>query len=230
MIRLKDKIFSIILVITSTLFILSASIYLPLNNRNYYYSQIDKLNVVEDLNDWLGEGYTKEDAIEAYDDVLDFIWKGKEFKTGKLAFSEEGKSHFEDCVGLFWFDFILFIVTSVILIISLLLVIFKVFKVVDFKGFSPLFYGGIFSLGIVTFLGIFAALDFDLLFNLFHKIAFPGKENWLFDPYLDQVILILPEDYFLSCAILIGVGLLSFSTLSIVYSIIKRKYIRKNEK
>ena len=51
--------------------------------------------------------------------------------------------------------------------------------------------------------GGLAALDFDRAFTVFHTIFFPGKDNWLFDPMTDPVILILPEAFFRSCAILI---------------------------
>ena len=39
--------------------------------------------------------------------------------------------------------------------------------------------------------------------KVFHKIFFPGKENWMFDPFEDPVINILPAEFFASCAILI---------------------------
>ena len=53
-----------------------------------------------------------------------------------------------------------------------------------------------------------AATDFDRAFTVFHGIFFPGKENWLFDPATDPVILLLPEEFFRNCAIAIAASLL----------------------
>ena len=46
-------------------------------------------------------------------------------------------------------------------------------------------------------------MDFDRAFVVFHALFFPGKTNWLFDPNEDQIINILPQEFFRSCAILI---------------------------
>ena len=57
--------------------------------------------------------------------------------------------------------------------------------------------------GAFLIVGGLAALDFDRAFTVFHTIFFPGKTNWLFDPDTDQIINILPETFFMDCAILI---------------------------
>lgn len=43
---------------------------------------------------------------------------------------------------------------------------------------------------------------FNYWFVLFHHIAF-GNNDWLFDPRTDPIIYVLPETFFLSCAVLI---------------------------
>ena len=221
--RLIDKIMTIVFIVVLVLFILSCSIFMPLMNRGFYYAQIDDLNIVETLNNYTREDYTKDDVIEAFDDVMDFIWKGSEFKTGKLKFSESGKSHFEDCVPLFWLDFIVFIITSILMITFLILNITKTVVIQDIKGMSALFYGGIITIGVVIILGIFGIISFDLLFEYFHKVFFPGKDNWVFNPRDDEVILILPEEFFMRCAILIGATLFVLSGSAIAYGVIKKK-------
>ena len=62
-------------------------------------------------------------------------------------------------------------------------------------------------------LGALAATDFDRAFTVFHGIFFPGKDNWLFDPATDPVIVLLPEEFFRNCAIAIGVSLLGLCLL-----------------
>jgi len=59
-------------------------------------------------------------------------------------------------------------------------------------------------LAAIAIIGGLVALDFDRAFEIFHKLFFPGKDNWLFDPLKDEIINILPEEYFRNCAIAIG--------------------------
>ncbi|MGT2750431.1 TIGR01906 family membrane protein [Streptococcus orisasini] len=49
---------------------------------------------------------------------------------------------------------------------------------------------------------IAAVIGFDSFFTLFHQVLFAGDETWLFNPYTDSVIYILPETFFLHCFIL----------------------------
>ena len=70
-------------------------------------------------------------------------------------------------------------------------------------GMNITFSSGAFTLGGFALIGGLVALDFDTAFTIFHKMFFPGKDNWLFNPYTDGVIMILPQDFFMNCAILI---------------------------
>lgn len=72
------------------------------------------------------------------------------------------------------------------------------------------------ALGMGTALNLLAALDFDGAFTVFHSIFFPGKDNWLFDPVTDPVILILPEAFFRNCAIAIVTVLLTVCIMLVV--------------
>ena len=66
---------------------------------------------------------------------------------------------------------------------------------------------------LILLVGALAATDFDRAFTVFHGIFFPGKDNWLFDPATDPVIVLLPEEFFRNCAIAIGVSLLGLCLL-----------------
>ena len=68
---------------------------------------------------------------------------------------------------------------------------------------------GVLAAGLVLAVGALAALDFRRGFTVFHADYFPGKDNWLFNPATDEIILIMPERFFLNCALLIGAVLLS---------------------
>ena len=70
-------------------------------------------------------------------------------------------------------------------------------------GRGPAFWAGAGLLAAGLIVGGLAALDFDRAFVVFHAIFFPGKDNWLFDPRTDEIIRVLPQDFFMHCAILI---------------------------
>ena len=70
-------------------------------------------------------------------------------------------------------------------------------------GHGPGFWAAIGLGGLFLIVGGLAATNFERAFVVFHSIFFPGKTNWLFDWRTDPIILLLPEDFFRNCAILI---------------------------
>ena len=74
-------------------------------------------------------------------------------------------------------------------------------------------------LAAVTVLAVVAVIDFDALFILFHKVAFTN-DLWLLDPRTDMLIRLMPTDFFVTYAAIIGclwllgmVGLLVISAI-----------------
>jgi hypothetical protein len=74
--------------------------------------------------------------------------------------------------------------------------------------------GALVAAGIVTVIGVAAALAFDPLFLLFHDVFFP-QGNFLFDPATSNLIRLYPEWYWQG--ITAGVGL-SFIAVAILVS------------
>ena len=83
-------------------------------------------------------------------------------------------------------------------------------------GRTPGFWAACGLGGLFLLIALLAALDFDGAFTVFHSIFFPGKDNWLFDPVTDPVILILPEAFFRNCAIAIVTVLLTVCIVLVV--------------
>ena len=178
-------------------FLLTAAVAVPLLWRGFYYGQIEPLNLVA------RSGFSPAVIREAFDQVMDYLVFGKPYGTGQLRSSAEGMAHFADCQFLFRLDFIVAAVTGVILLILLI----RAFSSPAFRrkfAFSvPLL--SLFILGgVLLVLGVWAFVDFTSLFTLFHRIAFPGRSNWMFDYRLDQIILILPEDFWVRVAALVA--------------------------
>lgn len=83
-------------------------------------------------------------------------------------------------------------------------------------GRTPGFWAACGLGGLFLLIALLAALNFDGAFTVFHSIFFPGKDNWLFDPVTDPVILILPEAFFRNCAIAIVTVLLTVCIMLVV--------------
>ena len=76
-------------------------------------------------------------------------------------------------------------------------------------------------LAAVTAVILLACIDFNSLFVLFHKVAFTN-DLWLLNPQTDLLIRLMPIEFFISYAAIIGggwllgmAGLLAISTIRI---------------
>ena len=203
---MKEKLLGIFQAALIALVIVSGAIALPILFRPFFYWHIGPLNLCDMVN------LTSEQVKTAYNEMIDYcIGISHTFSAGELPFSEEGASHFADVQKLFVLDLRVLAVAGVLL---LTLLLWKGKKPVRLLGHTPGFWGAI-GLG-VSFLviGGLAALDFDRAFVIFHKLFFPGKDNWLFDSRKDPIINMLPAEFFRNCAILIfAVILLSCAAL-----------------
>lgn len=202
--------------IVVTLFVLSLSISLPLFIRQFYYWHIDLYNIVEIT------GVSKENLIFSFNELMDSLMFFKPFSEGVFPFSEEGKSHFLDCQVLFVLDYVVLIISFVLLVIYLIALrknknlIYRPFNmsISVIMLFIPLL--------LIGALGTYALIDLNGAYAFFHKIFFPGKSNWVFDVYKDPIIKALPQEFFINCGILILGSYLTIY-LSILIFNIKRK-------
>ena len=201
--------------INIVLLIISFSISFAVLFRPFYYYHINSLNLVEETN------YSYEVIKASYDDVLDYLVFNKEFSVGNLKYSNEGKDHFKDCKLLFTINFIVFLISLIIEILRR--IYFKSQKIL--KHSIP-FWSSIILLSIFIFLlTTTIIMGFDNMFELFHSIFFMGKDNWQFSPIDDEIIQILPIEYFRNCAILIVLLSSIISIIFIILDIIKHKKV-----
>lgn len=204
---------SIVMIIAIVLFTITFSIGLPIYVRGFYYAQIEPLGLEE------ATGYTYDEIKEGYDEVLDFLTRpGGEFSAGVFKFSEEGASHFEDCKVLFTLNGTVLAISSALILLILILRLFGIYKPKSVLKRPPRFYSGIATLVSFAVIGVLAATDFNRAFKIFHQIFFPGKDNWLFNPYTDEIITAMPQQFFMNCAILIVVSIFTLSVLFIATS------------
>lgn len=210
---MKHKWMTILLILSLSLFAISAGIAAPILSRGFYAVHVKALHLPEQT------GWTEDEILEAYDDVMRFLIRDGDFGTGVLHWTEDGKAHFTDVRGLFRLDLYVLCISG--LLTALLLLLSRWFHPVRPGGRGPSFWAGLGVLGLFIIIGALGATDFDRAFTVFHHIFFPGKTNWLFDPNQDQIIQILPEIFFRNCAIL-AIGLIVL--ICIVYILLgKRK-------
>ena len=214
----QSKLLSVVLILATMLFILSSSIAAATCWKGFYYLQIDNLNLIEET------GLTREEIKTAYSEMVDFCNGVKdEFSVGKLHYSESGKDHFVDCQKLFTLDLrILGISTCVLLLWAIVRRFVKVRSSL-ILGHNAGFWGAACLLVTAVVLTGLGSINFDRTFVIFHTLFFPGKTNWYFDPRVDEVINILPEVFFMRCAILIVCVLLLECTVLIVSDLVLRK-------
>ena len=194
----KSKLLSVVYSLLTALLVLTGAIAVPLLCRPFYYAHIEALDLPAQV------GLSVEQIKTAFNEMMDYcMGAAPEMQAGVFPFSEEGAAHFADVRVLFRLDLLLLGAGLLVLVILLAVCHRRELSAYWFGGWTPAFWGAV-GLG-ASFLtvGGLAALDFERAFVVFHHLMFPGKENWLFDIYTDPIILILPEEFFRNCAILI---------------------------
>ncbi len=221
---MKNKIFTALFIVELSLFITTFSIALPIYCRFFYYMQINALNLPETT------GYSFEQIKGAYDQVLNYLTlPNRPFGTGVFYCSQDGASHFADCKVLFNLNLTLLITSSVILLLTFVLSKKKLITLCRPFSMHPAFISAVSILGLILIIAIFAVIDFTSVFIVFHLIFFPGKDNWQFDPRDTEIINALPEQFFMNCAILIGISILAFCLSIIIVQLVKRKKTKDKE-
>ena len=212
---MKIKILSLLFSIALFFFILTFSIGLPIYVRPFYYAHIEPMNLEAQ------SGFTREEIIEAYDQVLDYLTlPGRTFGTGKMPHSPDGAAHFADCKGLFSLNAWVLALSSATLITLLILKLTKKITLPPLLSFPPSFWSALCAILLPLILGGLAATNFDRAFEIFHTIFFPGKTNWIFDARTDPIIRVMPQDFFMHCAILIAAGVLTLSLIFLIRGIV----------
>lgn len=208
---MKNKLLSIFASICTAFCVLTGSIAVPLLVRPFHTLHIGPMELEK------ASGLTAPEIREAYHQMMDYcLGLRPDFAAGVLPFSESGASHFADVRFLFLLDLAVLAVSAAAL---LLLWFYRRHKAVElhrFGGHGPAFWGCVGLGGAFAVIGSLAALDFDRFFTLFHAVFFPGKDNWIFHPKADPIILILPQEFFRNCAILILAVLLLTCTVLIL--------------
>lgn len=201
----KDLIWGILFL----LFFIGVGLNIAIFFRPLYYWDISLLSL---------EKYSslpKEEILANYNALIDYC---SPFYSGtlnlpSLSVSPAAIGHFARVKTVFSIFDLLAIFSFVILLIHFV-------KKRTQLAFSQLITCGITTLTIPIFLGLCCSFFWEKTFVYFHKIFFSG-DYWLFDWNMDSIIRILPDSFFLQCAVLIiGVVILG-SILLLLYGYLR---------
>jgi len=206
------KIINVISSVIFSVLIISAIIKFTVGFKQLYYFDIDYLNIP------ILSGLSKEEIKNNYDYMIDYNLdkESREFELPSIKSSENGKIHFEEVRNIFQ---VLNKIFNISLIFSIIILIINILNknIEFFKTTSKTL------IVIPLILMVPIILNFDGSFILFHKLMF-NNDYWIFDPTLDPVINILPEEFFFHSGmmILILIIIASLTNYSI-YKYLKRE-------
>lgn len=196
------------------LFLISLSVVLVLALKPLYYIDIKWLKLEQSTG--LGADVIRRN----YDCMVNYlwIWNRAPLVLPDFAMSGHGAIHFQDVKRIMDGVQIIFAVTGILTIVSVIVHHHSL-------HYRYLRAAGIISLIIPAGLALAAYLDWNTLFITFHKIFFRNN-YWIFDPAADPVILILPDAFFLQCAVIIAAVLVIGGLILIVRSGKKHRRLR----
>lgn len=209
----KHTVFHIFTGIIITMFIISAAVTLALNFRFIYNADIERYNL-EEIS-----GLTAEELKVDYNELIDYncIWGDTTLDFTHFTLSDNAAQHFREARSLFLFfgwGVIAFGILSVVLIC-----------IANRKelGISYLKYAAVISIFLPMLLGISAVIAWDRFFVLFHELSF-GNDLWLFDPAVDPIINVLPDQFFFHEAMAIfGLVILGGIICALIYISLSRR-------
>ncbi|HFL2475234.1 TIGR01906 family membrane protein [Clostridioides difficile] len=183
--------------------------------KQLYYFDIDYLNISE------LSGLSKDDIKLNYDYLIDYNLNKNvsEFKLPTLKSSPQGKIHFEEVRNIFQNINKL---AKVLLVVSLVGIILSVKN----KNIKILKTTSITLIIMPLLLTVPILLNFEKSFIIFHKLLF-RNDYWIFNPDLDPVINILPEEFFFHSGMMILILILLVSiVLFVMYKLCKSLSIK----
>ncbi|MBU5307284.1 TIGR01906 family membrane protein [Clostridioides mangenotii] len=210
-----NKGLNILFSIFFSLLIIGAAVRITVGFRDLYYYDIDKLKITE------MSGMSKQDIKLNYDYLIDYNLNKKvdSFKLPTLPSSEFGKIHFEEVREIIQNVIKLFYICIVVCLFGTILSVKK--KNIDILKITSI---SLIVMPIVVSIPIL--VNFERSFVVFHELLF-SNDYWIFDPALDPVIMMLPEQFFLHAGLMILILILFTSIfLYLSYRFFRRKLTR----
>lgn len=259
-IRIIDYIVSIIFSITFIILLGCVAVLPIAKSKSYYLSEHKKNNVKQILQETSFRGgtcycydkdgnymsyyvpyheVTDEDIVNATNHIIDYLYSEKvesmQFQVdtdeGKVDFfSEQAIVHMADVKVLFIGGIKLCYICIVIFVLCLVYLILT--RKHSFNILLNVYLRTLIVFGVATILiGLFAMIDFDTAFEVFHKIIFPDSSKVklaLSFSYTDTLTNVLTSEFFMHIGFAIGAIFIILIGLSIFLDLFLKKRLIKN--
>ncbi len=158
----------------------------------FYSLNVDLLDIPEKT------GYSKNTCLDNYNAIMAFLspFGNIPFSLPDFPFSEGGAQHFYDCKPIFSWVYLL----GAASLAAIIVVALRLRRGTDRRF---LLVSSVSTLAVPCLLVAACAIDFDAAFVAFHRVFF-NNDLWIFDVRVDPVLFILPEQFFLNCALFIA--------------------------
>lgn len=211
-----NKFLNLIMSLAVSLATIGTSVILVLNLKVIYNILAKKLNLDKIAN------VSLDGIIEDYKILISYLQNPRidKLKFNNFYMSDNGEFHFYEVKNIFLGIYFLTIISILILLIYTL---YKKYKKKETNLIKIANNSA--NIMMITFGVILGAIliDFSKAFVIFHKIFF-SNDYWIFDPYLDPIIMVLPEYIFMIYAIIVIALILG---CIILYKVL---YYKKNKK
>ncbi|WP_419749915.1 TIGR01906 family membrane protein [Terrisporobacter petrolearius] len=207
------RLLNILISFSLAIFIISGSVILGLRCKSLYYYDVKELNISE------MSGFTEEEIKQNYDYLIDYNLNKNvgEFHLPTIKYSKEGKIHFEEVRNIFQIVKKVFYISGLISVLGIILSIKN-------KNIKFLNTASIMTILLPIITAIPLMINFNYFFIKFHETVF-SNDYWIFDPSIDPVINMLPQDVFFHIGIFILAIILMISILlQISYKVLNKRY------
>jgi integral membrane protein (TIGR01906 family) len=198
--------------------IIGISVVGTLAFRPLYYHDMESLEIST------YSGYSEAEIRENYDALIAYnmAWEDGNLEFPTLPMSENGKIHFEEVKEIFDIFKYLAVFGGILGVVGIVFMAKK-------KEYRYLKMTAIVSCGLPLVLGILVALFWDEVFVIFHELFF-NNDYWIFDYRTDPIILLLPDEFFMHCALLIFGGVLLGAAVCMISYLVLEKKAQKGRK
>ncbi|MDU4861852.1 MAG: TIGR01906 family membrane protein [Terrisporobacter othiniensis] len=207
------RLLNILISFSLAIFIISGSVILGLRCKSLYYYDVKELNISK------MSGFTEEEIKQNYDYLIDYNLNKNvgEFHLPTIKYSKEGKIHFEEVRNIFQIVKKVFYISGLISVLGVILSIKN-------KNIKFLNTASIMTILLPIITAIPLMINFNYFFIKFHETVF-SNDYWIFDPSIDPVINMLPQDVFFHIGIFILAIILIISILlQISYKVLNKRY------
>lgn len=207
------RLLNILISFSLAIFIISGSVILGLRCKSLYYYDAKELNISE------MSGFTEEEIKQNYDYLIDYNLNKnvEEFHLPTIKYSKEGKIHFEEVRNIFQIVKKVFYISGLISVLGIILSIKN-------KNMKFLNTASIMTILLPIITAIPLMINFNYFFIKFHETVF-SNDYWIFDPSIDPVINMLPQNVFFHIGIFILAIILIISILlQISYRVLNKRY------